>query len=276
MSLDPVSPTQYVNYRYSPTESTVGELFGTETFCHFLYSLVRMDRPGVFLELGCGGGATTLMVSKALCENGHGHCWAVDNGSDWKVERVRQTCQRPLGDIQDDETYAAFIQRLLKTFGVSEMATLVQMNLDESTFFAPEPDAPIDMLFADATPSHVEGCLALLKYYLPRVNSFSSIFIDRAGTINHSFLLLKYVIGQLNAGKIPMHLLRGLDEQQQIAMEHLVKTCEFQLINLTESKHGKRNRMQNSRAWIKIQPVDYVPHNDVVSFRSITGPWETE
>jgi predicted O-methyltransferase YrrM len=52
--------------------SCAGQLFGTETFCHFLYSLVRMDRPTVFVELGCGGGATTLMVSKALRENGHG------------------------------------------------------------------------------------------------------------------------------------------------------------------------------------------------------------
>jgi predicted O-methyltransferase YrrM len=269
-----VAPEQYVNYRHSPTANTVGELFGTENFCHFLYSLVRMDRPTVVVELGCGGAATALMVGKALHENAHGHCWTVDNGSDWAIESVRRTCQIPFGKFDGNETYAAFVRRLLETFRFSDVATLVEMDLDGSNFFA--PDGSIDMLFADATPSNVGGCLSLLKYYLPRVSPFSSIFIDRAGTINHAFLFLKYVIGQLNNGKIPWHLLEGLDDERRCALERLVRTCEFQFINLTESKHGKRNTLQNSRAWIKIQPVDYLPHNDVVSFGSITGPWEME
>jgi hypothetical protein len=55
-------------------------------------------------------------------------------------------------------------------------------------------------------------------------------------------------------------------------MERLVKTCEFQLINLTETGR-KKATMQNSRAWIKIQPLDYVPHNGVLTFSSITSPW---
>jgi predicted O-methyltransferase YrrM len=261
----------YLNRRTSEEAWTVGELYGTEHFCHFLYSLVRMDRPSVVVELGCGGGATALMVSKALHENGHGHLWTVDNGSDWNVEFIRRTCLSAFDRFDSDETYAAFIQGLLDTFQFSEVATIVEMDLDGLNLF--DPGARIDMLFCDAIPSHVEGCLSLLKYYLPRVSDFSSIFIDRAGTINHAFLFLKYVVAELNTGKLPRHLVDGMDEEQRCAIETLVKTCEFQLVNLTESSPGKRNIMQNSRAWIKIQPVDYVPHNDVISFGSITSPW---
>src|SRR3989442_6888661 len=137
MAIRLAPPDQYINYRHSTTASTVGELFGTENFCHFFYSLVRMDRPMVVVELGCGGAATALMVSKALHENGHGHCWTVDNGSDWKIESVRRTCQIPLGRFDGDETYAAFVRRLLATLRLSDVATLVEMNLDESNSFAP-------------------------------------------------------------------------------------------------------------------------------------------
>lgn len=271
ISLGSLTLDHYLNYRTCDDAYTVAELYGTENFCHFLYSLVRMDRPPVVVELGCGGGATALMVSKALQENGSGHLWTVDNGSDWNTELIRRTCLSPFESFDCDETYPSFVQRLLDTFQFSGVTTLVEMDLNDANLF--DPGAKVDMLFSDATPSHVEGCLHLLKYYLPRVSNFSSIFIDRAGTINHAFLFLRYVVGQLNNGKIPFQLLEGLNDEQQCALERLVKTCEFQLINLTESNHGKRNRMQNSRAWIKIQPVDYIPHNDVISFGSITSPW---
>lgn len=266
-----VTVDAYLNHRQSPKDHTVGEWYGTENFCHFLYSLVRMDRPSVVLELGCGGAATAVMASKALKENGHGHLWTVDNGADWKEEAIRRTCQSPLGPLDPSESYAAFVERLLTTFQLSEVATLVEMTLDDENLFA--PGAPIDLLFSDATSSNVEGCASILRYYLPRVSPFSSIFIDRAGTINHAFLFLKYVVDHLNRGKIPWHLVDGLDDERRGALERLVASCEFQLVNLTETKHDKRNRVQNSRAWIKIQPVDYVPHNDVVSFGSITRPW---
>lgn len=79
----------------------------------------------------------------------------------------------------------------------------------------------------------------------------------------------------MNQGKLPWRLVDGLEPDQQQALERLVKRCDFHLINLTESKHGKRNKAQNSRAWIKIKPVDDLPHNDVASFGSITRPWDS-
>jgi predicted O-methyltransferase YrrM len=262
----------YISHRSSPEARTVADLFGTENFCHFLYSLVRMDRPSVVVELGCGGAATALMVAQALLENGHGQLWTIDNGSDWTNELVRETCLNALGAADGKMAYAEFISTLLDRFGLSGRMSLVEMTLNGADFF--DPGQKIDMLFSDATPSHAEGCLALLKYYLPRVNTYSSIFIDRAGTINHAWLLLRYVVDRLQTGKIPLHLTDGCTAMEQRALEQLVKTCEFQLINLTETMHLKKNKMQNSRAWIKIQPHDYIPHNDVLTFGSVTSPWE--
>ena len=268
-----MTPDDYINYRATSEARTVGELYGTENFCHFLYSLVKMDRPSIVIELGCGGAATTLTVSQALKENGHGHVWTVDNGADWSIDTIRRACQLPFGTFDDDEPYGAFIRRVLETLRLSDVATLVEMNLDGSTWFAPDAGR-IDMLYSDAIGCSVEGCVSIFKYYLPRVSSFSSIFIDRAGTINHVFLFLQYVVDQFNIGKIPWDLLDGVDDNGRSAIERLVRTCEFQLINLTDTKHGKKNWVQNSRAWIKIQPVDYRPHNDVISFGSIPRPWD--
>jgi predicted O-methyltransferase YrrM len=261
----------YITRRAAPDARTVAELYGTENFCHFFYSLVRMDRPAAIVELGCGGAATALMAAQALCENGHGHLWTVDNGTDWSDEIIRTACFDAAGMDLEEISYPAFIKTLCDRFGLADRFSLVEKTLDGIDFF--DPGRKIDMLFADATPSHAEGCVALLKYYLPRMNPYSSIFIDRAGTINHAWMVLRYVMNCFQVGKIPWHLIDGCTEEQVRSMERLVKTCEFQLINLTETMHDKRTKMQNSRAWIKIQPVDYVPHNDVLTFASITSPW---
>lgn len=262
----------YVNFRASPEARTVGELYGTENFCHFLYSLIRMDRPAAVVELGCGGGATALMAGKALRENGHGHLWTIDNGSDWSSDVIRESCQAALAPAPPDESYADFIARLVDGVGLGDVLSLVDVTLDGISFF--DPGRKIDMLFSDATPSHAEGSLAVLRYYLPRMSDYSSIFIDRAGTINHSWLLLRYVVQCLQQGRIPAHLADGLADEEHAALERLVRRSQIQLINLTETRHDKQNAGQNSRAWIKIQPEDYVPHNDVTTFGSITSPWE--
>ncbi|NML43197.1 hypothetical protein HHL11_05505 [Ramlibacter sp. G-1-2-2] len=272
MSDAPSTVQAYISRRQSPEARTVGELYGTENFCHFLYSLVRMDRPATVVELGCGGAATALMAAQALHENGHGRLWTVDNGSDWDSDVVRGPCLYAGGYGESTISYPDFIHALCDRLGLAERLSLVEMTLDGETFF--DPGQKVDMLFADATPSHAEGCLALLKYYLPRVSDYASIFIDRAGTINHAWLLLRYVVASLQAGKIPRHLVDGASQQEVDAMQRLVRSCEFQLINLTETAHGKKNKAQNSRAWIKIQPHDYVPHNDVLTFGSVTSPWE--
>ncbi|RSV39708.1 hypothetical protein CA233_01775 [Sphingomonas sp. ABOLD] len=262
---------QYLASRETPDTRTVAEVYGTENFCHLLHALIRMDRPTVVLELGCGGAASAFMAARALCANGHGHLWTVDNGSDWNDEFVRATCLGAAGLGDKDLTYAGFIETMIGQFDLAERFSLIEMDLDGTDFY--DPGQPIDMLFADATPSHAEGCLAILKYYLPRMSPYSSIFIDRAGTINHAWMVLRFVVDCFRVGKLPHSLVSGCSDADVQAMERLVKSCEFQLVNLTETRHNKPTRMQNSRAWIKIQPIDYLPKNDVLTFSSITSPW---
>ena len=113
------------------------------------------------------------------------------------------------------------------------------------------------LVFCDATDAGAMGCINLLKAYLPNMNTESSIFIDRASTINHSFLLLEKVINDLQNNKIPNILLNGLNKEDENNFIKFVSKSKFTLIHLTEKNDQKKNnKMQNSTAWIKIEPVD--------------------
>src|ERR1051325_6257975 len=57
----------------------VGTGFGTEDFCLFLYSLVRMQTPKTVVELGTGFGLTTFWMALAAKSNKGGHIWTVDD-----------------------------------------------------------------------------------------------------------------------------------------------------------------------------------------------------
>ena len=57
----------------------VGTGFGTEHFCLFLYSLMRMQAPRTVVELGTGLGLTTFWMALAAKSNNAGHIWTVDD-----------------------------------------------------------------------------------------------------------------------------------------------------------------------------------------------------
>jgi predicted O-methyltransferase YrrM len=245
---------------------TVGEAYGTENFCIFLYSLIKMEKPSVVVELGVGAAVTSCLAAQALKENNSGMLWGVDNGSAWN--KFSSHFQAPLGYKDEGESYASYLRRLLQKFELEPFVTHVERTIGPTEFYAPEKK--IDILFADATDSGPEGCIYLLRYYLPRMSEYSSVFIDRASTINHSYLLLNYVVEQLNRQKIPLHLLRGLTPEQEAEVRSLVSHCRFTLVHLTDHSSGKSNLKQNSRAWIKIEPCDFLPQNQVSSF-TISG-----
>jgi len=259
----------YVHARPVADKASIGEMYGTENFCIFLYSLLRMEQPEVVVELGAGSLVTSCLAGQALRDNGKGHLWTIDNGSDWH-SLLRPRCQAALGYQDEREDYRAFFERLTARFELQGYMTHVGVDLTATEFFTPD-DRKIDVVFADAPPSDAEGCIHLLRYYLPRMQPYSSIFIDRASTINHSYLLLNYLVEQLNAQKIPLHLVADLPDDQQAAVKELVATCKFSIVHLTETSAGKRNKLQNSRAWIRIEPNDYLPHNNVLSLVSSSG-----
>ena len=95
------------------------------------------------------------------------------------------------------------------------------------------------------------------------MNSRSSIFIDRASTLNHSYLLLEKIIGELQNNRISNSLVDGLPKKTQDLIYRLVSKSKFTLIHLTEDDNNKVNKLQNSTSWIKIEPLDFVFRGNV-------------
>ena len=243
MSLEKV--INYVNTKVREDGLTVGEYYGTEYFSYLLYSLVRMERPKTIVELGTGLGTTSCMMAQALKENGKGTLWAIDNGEDWKTN-----------PLYANQSYEDFFQDLLKKLNLEKIVKFKNTTLTNESFF--NPRKPIDMIFCDAHDSSAQGCVSLLKYYLPLMSDYSSIFIDRSSTINHAYLMLEQLIGYLQQGKIPA----SLRSKNLKSIAHL----KFTLVHLAETKEAKKNKQQNSTAWIKIEPADVIIHNQVENY----------
>ena len=222
--------------------------YGTENFCYFLYSLIKMEQPDNVVELGVGEGVSTCMMAQALKENGKGVVWGIDNGSHWKR----------------GGSYENFLNNLLKKLKLEKFVHLKNITLTATQFF--DPKKPIDILFSDATDSGPRGCIDLLRYYLPKMNKYSSIFIDRASTIHHAYLVLEQIIKHFQNQQISFCLLASLDDKEAKNLQRLVHTSKFTLIHLTETENAKINKSQNSTAWIKIEPLDLFHHNKVNNF----------
>jgi len=248
MSLEKV--INYINTKIRKDDLTIGEYYGTEHFGYLLYSLIRMEQPKTVVELGSGLGSTSCMMAQALKENGKGILWAIDNGEDWKT--LSQTL------LYNNQSYDDFFRNLLKKLNLEKVVKFKNVTLTKESFF--NPHKPIDMLFCDAPDSNAQGCINLLKYYLPLMSKYSSIFIDRSSTINHAYLMLEQLIGYLQQGKIPA----CLRSKSFNSISHL----KFTLVHLAETKEGKKNRQQNSRTWIKIEPTDVIIHNEVENYFS--------
>ena len=222
--------------------------YGTENFCYFLYSLIKMEQPDNVVELGIGQGVSTCMMAQALKENGKGVLWGIDNGEDWKL----------------DGSYENFVNKLLKKLKLEKFVRFKNITLTDKQFF--DPQKPIDILFADAGGTGPLNCINLLRYYLPKMNRYSSIFIDRSSTIHHAYLMLEQIIKHLQNRQIPFCLLPSGDDRGVKNLQQLVHTSKFTLIHLTETEKAKINKFQNSTAWIKIEPLDLFHHNKVQTF----------
>jgi hypothetical protein len=96
----------------------------------------------------------------------------------------------------------------------------------------------------------------VLKTYLPMMNYSSSIFIDRASTLFDSYLLLEKIIYQLNKGKIPTTISNNMTLKKQKFLYDFINKSKFTLVHLKEDIDTKINKLQDSTAWIKIEPND--------------------
>jgi len=193
--------------------------------------------------------AAALWLAQAVKENGTGHVWTIDDGSEWSLLLQAPAC--PLLPEERKESHAAFFNDVLDRFGLAPQVTFIPRKVPPF----PRIDGKIDLLFSDFLhgPNMI---LSLLGYFLPRMSRASSILIDSASTAFPSYALLEILIGQLNDGKLPQALLEMTHEDDRAAVTDFVRSSRFTLVHLTETK----NRRQNSTTWIKIEPIDLRPH----------------
>jgi hypothetical protein len=234
--------------------------FGTEDFSLFLYSLVRMHAPETVVELGTGLGVSAFWMALAAKRNETGHIWTVDDFEFFDrrkslveeiIAKLRETNIISLENSTAEEYYS----RISSLFGLDPYLTFVKSKiaLNEVGHFTEYPFAgrPIDLLFSDFKHGGI-SILELLGHFLPHMTSSSSIFIHSAPTSWPSYLLLEQLCSQLNAGKVP----KLLQDFCSVDLGEFVRQRRIVLVHLTERK----DRNQNSAAWLKIEPVDVLPH----------------
>jgi hypothetical protein len=237
-----------------------GAVFGTEDFCLFLYSLVRMHSPKTIVELGTGLGISAFWMALAAKRNKIGHVWTVDDFEFFdrnkdKVEEINRKINSlgivALGGSSADEYYSKMSRRFEFDSCLTFVKSRIELNQVAHFDNYPFGEVPIDLLFADIRHGPLD-ILALLGHFLARMSPSSSILIHSASTYWPSYLLLEQLVAQLNEGKIPAML-------QNFCTTDLSQACRnrrFLLIHLTQQKGVK----QNSAAWFKLEPTDLLPH----------------
>jgi hypothetical protein len=246
----------------------LGFIYGSEDISMLLYTMVRREQPLNVVELGTGLGVSALWMAQALKENGQGRITTFDDGSHWQdAQEVRRATRllakaAPFADLDAENIdYPGFIDRLTERMGLQDHLTFIPEHID----LAKEADIaarryefmerPVDLVFADIQRGP-DDMLDVFSFFLPRTAESASIFIDSASTSLTGFLFLEKLVGQLNNGKVPRHFMANKSPQERRRVLDLIALRRFTLVHLVE----KKPRDQNSTAWIKIEPVDYVPH----------------
>lgn len=246
----------------------IGRVYGSEDIAMLLYTLVRRERPASILELGTGLGVSALWMGQAARENGHGQVWTLDDGSHWTEAAKLQAAIAPLAEVDPFAAmdfpsldFPLFVACMIDLLELRRQVTFQKAHLDfakEAAFTAetyPFLAKPIDLVFADIkrTPDEILDTLTAL---LPHLSEASSIFFDSASTSLTSYLFLEKLVEQLNNGKVPRRFLAGPSPRRRQALIELVARRKFTLVHLIE----RVKRPQNSTAWLKIEPIDYMPH----------------
>lgn len=228
-----------------------------------LYTLVRREKPERVVELGTGLGVSTMWMAKAMKDNGGGAVLTYDDGRDGeKALRIIGQAQRHLpaeARPSPGASLADYLQALFRYGGVADHVDYRHATLSPGTDELLPPEANvggrIDLLYSDFSHGP-EEVMDILAYFLPLMSECSSIFIDSASTHMPAFLVLERVIAQLNAGKVPKRFLEVESKERRWSLFQCVTQRTFRLMHLIE----RRERSQNSTAWIRIEPTDWMPH----------------
>lgn len=222
----------------------IGNVYGTEDFSVYLYSIIKMAKSKNVVELGSGLFTTTLWAALAIEENQSGVIHTVDNGAEWN----RMSSLISTIPLQYKSDYSEFAQGLISEFKFND--TIKYYNTDIDNF---ESDN-IDILFSDYSHG-VFSIFSLIAKYLHRMNDNSYIFIDSASTYYPSFSTLNTIIDCLNRKNVPNSLGEIVHPDNIARFVHRVNSSKFELTHIIENK----NRNQNSVAQIKILPDDIMP-----------------
>lgn len=247
--------------RLSLMREQMGWIYGSEDLCVLLYSLVKRMQPDIVIELGTGFGVTTAWMAAAMKESGRGVLYTYDNGSHFESEPGQRFLQglavplQAIASVRDERPdYRAFLANMLNWADVSDHVVVNQCDIDfKEVALSPAFDVGVDIVFSDFNHSP-ESIQALLGAFLPRLADSASIFIDSASTQRLSYLTLEKIVVDLNNNKIPVGLLAGLSEAEEVALVRKVQRSRFRLMHLIEA----HVRAQNSTTWISIEPVDIV------------------
>ncbi len=246
----------------------IGGIYGSEDICMLLYSLIRRERPKNVVEIGAGLGVSAFWMAQAMKENGQGRIWTLDDGSHWEDPEELYRALAPLADVAPFDAldigqlhYPLYFDACTELLGLQDHLTFLDAHLDltDEAGFTVEKfrflAEPIDFLFHDITRGP-DDILDLLYLFLPRLSESASVFIDSASTSLTGYLVLERLVDQLNQSKVPRRFLLGQSEQTRRQLCDLVANRRFRLMHLIERK----SRPQNSTAWLRIEPNDYLPH----------------
>ena len=227
----------------------IGPIYGTEDWSVFLYALVKMQAPQTAVELGTGLGATALWVAQAMKEVGAGKLWTIDSGQDWAG--ILGHSPELFTPRQRTLDFAGYMADLIAQFGLQQHLEFIARTMPPY----PVLGQKLDLLFSDFRhgPNDI---LEILGHFLPGMADSSSVFIDSASTSFPSYAMLELLVAQLNAGKLPAMLLRATPVDQHEALWQQVRSSRYTLMHMVERKA----RVQNSTAWLKIEPVDLRPY----------------
>lgn len=219
---------------------SVGEIYGTEDFSVYLYSLIKMSKPKRVVELGTGLGSVMLWSALALEENREGRIYTVDNGSEWNHLKQAKPRMGPLFR----EQYVEYVNNLIDNFEFNGYISFINRNISINEL----PDN-IDILFSDFAHGP-KDVMQMLIEALPKLSDTSILMFDSASTYYSSYLMLNELVKMLNSGYLPASLSSSPELLNKICR------CSFEIRHIVEAKA----RAQNSTACIHIQPKDIFPH----------------
>ena len=199
-----------------------GIQYETVDSCMFYYSLVKMKKPKLVLELGTGNGSTAFMIGLAMIENSRGEVITIDNGKDWIG----------MGE------YEKAIRWFTKHYKLEKHVDFRCEDIDLEKIKVDK----IDMVISDFDRS-AKFNLSLIIWWLYNANEYSSLFIDSLSENFDAYSHVKETIDYFNRGIVPGNLPKNLWP--------LVQGYKFTQTDIRKC----RNMIEhNSITWIKKEP----------------------